>query len=121
MQKARILVVDDEDDLRKLLTHFVSGAGYEVTAAEDGEQALEQLRKGAYDLALLDIMMPNMNGIELLKQIRQQSPGTKAIMLTGYTDLKNAMEAREFGARDFISKPFKMEDVLETIKRVLNE
>ena len=120
-KKKRILVVDDEIDLRDLLAHLLTGAGYEVESASDGEEAISILQKKKLDLALLDIQMPNMNGIQVLKFINQHSPATKAIMLTGYADLKYAMEAREYGAKDFISKPYKLEDVLSTISRVLSD
>ena len=65
--------------------------------------------------------MPNINGIQVLKYIKEHSPQTKAVMLTGYADLKHAMEAKEFGARDFIGKPYKLEDVLSTIEHILAE
>jgi DNA-binding NtrC family response regulator len=116
-----VLVVDDEVDLRTLLDHVVTGAGYQVTTAEDGQDAITKLQAATFDLALLDIQMPNASGIEVLKYLREHAPSTKAIMLTGYADLKYAMEAREFGAKDFISKPYKLEDIVRTIQRVLAE
>ncbi len=118
-KKARILVVDDEEDLRTLLNNVVAGAGYEVVTAEDGEEAIRKLKTSRFDVALLDIQMPNKSGIEVLKYIQKNAQHTKSIILTGYGDLKHAMEAREFGALDFISKPYKLEDVLSTIERVL--
>ncbi|HTK81161.1 MAG TPA: response regulator [Bacteroidota bacterium] len=117
--KARILVVDDEDDLRMLLEHVVTSAGYAVTTAEDGQDAIAKIQNNTFDLALLDIQMPNASGIEVLKFIRTNAPATKAIMLTGYADLNYAMEARQFGAKDFISKPYKLEDIIRTIENVL--
>lgn len=118
--KARILVVDDEDELRTLLTDIIIKAGYEAATASDGDEAIGMVKKTKYDVALLDIKMPNLSGIEVLKYIQEHSRDTKAIILTGYADLKHAMEAREYGAHDFISKPYKIEDVLTTIKRVLS-
>jgi len=117
--KAKILVVDDEEDLRRLLSDIVTKAGYEVANASDGDEAIGLVKKTAFDVALLDIQMPNKSGIEVLKYIQENSAKTKSIILTGYADLKHAMEAREFGAQDFISKPYKLEDVLATIERVL--
>ncbi len=119
--KARILVVDDEDDLRMLLDHVVSSAGYDVTTATDGQDAISKIQNNTFDLALLDIQMPHANGIEVLKYIRSNSPTTKAVMLTGYAELKYAMEAREYGAKDFISKPYKLEEIIKTIEHVLAE
>ncbi len=119
--KQRILIVDDEDDLRHLLTHLLSEAGYDIKSASDGQEAISMLKKEKFDLTLLDIQMPSVNGIQVLKFIKENSPKTKAIMLTGYADLKHAMEAKEFGARDFIGKPYKLEDILSTVERVLKE
>ena len=115
--KLRILVVDDEDDLRNLLSDVLRNAGYDTKPASNGEEAIELLKKHQFDLALLDIQMPLANGIQVLKYIRQHSPATKAIMLTGYADLKHAMEAKEFGAMDFIGKPYKLEEIMSTVER----
>jgi DNA-binding NtrC family response regulator len=117
--QTRVLVVDDEGDLRMLLSNVVSGAGYDVTTAEDGEDAIEKLQTSRFDIALLDIQMPNKTGIDVLKFIQKSSAHTKSIILTGYADLKHAMEAKEFGALDFISKPYKLEEVISTIERVM--
>ncbi len=119
--KHRILVVDDEDDLRLLLGDALKAHGYEITCAADGEEAVALLGKQDFDLTLLDIQMPLMNGLQVLKYIRMHSPRTRAIMLTGYADLSNAMEAKEFGASDFIGKPYVLEDILTTIGRILHE
>jgi DNA-binding NtrC family response regulator len=119
--KIRVLIVDDEPELRMLLSHVLENAGYEIKEASDGEEAINLLKKEKFDLTLLDIQMPIANGIKVLKYIKEHTLPTKAIMLTGYADLKHAMEAKEFGARDFIGKPYKMDDVLSTIDRVLKE
>jgi len=117
----RILIVDDEDDLRELLSHVLSTQGYEIQSAANGEEAISTLQEEKFDMALLDIQMPKINGIQVLQFINEHTPSTRVIMLTGYADLKNAMEAKEFGARDFISKPYKLDDILSTIQRVLSE
>jgi DNA-binding NtrC family response regulator len=119
--KPRLLVVDDEEDLRTLLGDVLLTQGYEIESAEDGEQAIDMLKRDAFDITLLDIQMPNVNGIQVLKYIKEHSLHTRAIVLTGYADLKHAMEAKEFGAKDFIGKPYKLHDVLTTIERVLVE
>jgi DNA-binding NtrC family response regulator len=114
----RILIVDDEEDLRNLLSQYLSTTGYDIHSAEDGEKAIEALYANTFDVVLLDIQMPKVGGIEVLKYISQHTPQTKVIILTGYGDLKNAMEARQYGASDFINKPYKLEDILSTIERV---
>ncbi len=119
--KGRILIVDDEEDLRTLLAGYLEDRGYEVSSAANGQQAISVLHKKRFDLALLDIQMPVVNGIQVLKFINQNYPSTKAIILTGYADLKHAVEARESGARDFIGKPYKLEEIRATIERILSE
>ncbi|MBA4313300.1 MAG: hypothetical protein C0417_11800 [Chlorobiaceae bacterium] len=120
-EKQHLLIVDDEPDLRTLLSHVLIGAGYDVSEASDGEEAINALKFGGYNLVLLDIQMPNVNGIQVLKYLQEHAPNIKAIMLTGYADLKHAMEAKEFGAKDFIGKPYKIEDILSTVERVLQD
>lgn len=119
--KAKILVVDDEDALRTVLSAELGSEGYDVATAADGVEAVGMLQKNRYNLVLLDIKMPNMNGFEVLKIIKEKHPGTKVIMLTGFADLKNAIESKKLGAEDFVSKPYDLVDLLTTIDRVLNE
>lgn len=120
-EKRRILVVDDEDALRTVLSAELHSEGYDVGTAADGMEALAELQKAAYDLVLLDIKMPNMNGFEVLKVIKEKYAGTKVIMLTGFADLKNAIESKKLGAEDFVSKPYDLVDLLTTIDRVMSE
>jgi CheY-like chemotaxis protein len=119
--KQRILIVDDESDLRTLLGTVLTTAGYEIKSASDGDEAIKLISKQKFDLTILDINMPTVNGIQVLKYLKEHCPSTKAIMLTGYADLKHAMEAKEYGATDFIGKPYKVDDILTTIKRLLSE
>lgn len=119
--KRRILVVDDEDALRTVLSAELNSEGYEVGTAADGMEAVAELQKGRFDLVLLDIKMPNMNGFEVLKVIKEKYAGTKVIMLTGFADLKNAIESKKLGAEDFVSKPYDLVDLLTTIDRVMSE
>jgi DNA-binding NtrC family response regulator len=118
-EKRRILIVDDEVDLRTLLGEVLETAGYDVSTASDGLEALAALERESFDAALLDIQMPNMNGIQVLQHITEHYPGTKSIILTGYADLRYATESRKYGAVDFISKPYTLEDVLGSLERFL--
>jgi DNA-binding NtrC family response regulator len=117
--KNRILVVDDEDALRTVLSSELEGEGYQVASASDGEEAIKILGTQSFDLILLDIKMPNVDGFEVLKFVKQNQPKTKVIMLTGFADLKNAIESKKLGAEDFVSKPYDLVDLLTTVERVL--
>ncbi len=120
-KKRSILVVDDEDALRTVLSSELTNEGYEVRSASDGDEAIGELQKAAFDLVLLDIKMPRLNGFEVLKFIKEQHQTSKVVMLTGFADLKNAIESKKLGADDFVSKPYDLVDLLTTIERVLSE
>jgi DNA-binding NtrC family response regulator len=120
-KKSSILVVDDEDALRTVLSNELANEGYQVQNASDGDEAVNELTKSAYDLILLDIKMPRMNGFEVLKYVKEHHPKSKVVMLTGFADLKNAIESKKLGADDFVSKPYDLVDLLTTIERVLAE
>jgi DNA-binding NtrC family response regulator len=119
--KSTILVVDDEEALRTVLGSELTNEGFQVQTAADGDDAIRELGKSGFDLVLLDIKMPRMNGFEVLKYIKENHPKTKVVMLTGFADLKNAIESKKLGADDFVSKPYDLVDLLTTIERVLNE
>jgi DNA-binding NtrC family response regulator len=116
-----ILVVDDEEALRTVLSSELSGEGYQVDSASDGDEAISTIQSKKFDLVLLDIKMPKVDGFEVLKFIKKNSPEMKVIMLTAFADLKNAIESKKLGAEDFISKPYDLVDLLTTIERVLSE
>lgn len=116
-----ILVVDDEEALRTVLSSELSGEGYQVDSASDGDEAISTLQSKKFDLVLLDIKMPKVDGFEVLKFIKKNNPDMKVIMLTAFADLKNAIESKKLGAEDFISKPYDLVDLLTTIERVLSE
>ncbi len=120
-EKSNILVVDDEEALRTVLSSELRNAGYEVNTASDGDEAISVVQTKKFDLILLDIKMPKVDGFEVLKFIKQNFPSIKVIMLTGFADLKNAIESKKHGAEDFVSKPYDLVDLLTTIERVLSE
>lgn len=117
--KNKILVVDDEEALRTVLSAELEGEGYLVQTAADGGEAIKLLGDQPFHLVLLDIKMPNVDGFEVLKFVKQKVPQTKVIMLTGFADLKNAIESKKLGAEDFVSKPYDLVDLLTTVERVL--
>ncbi len=120
-EKNRVLVVDDEEALRTVLSGELMSEGYEVRSAGDGDEAIATLEKERFDLVLLDIKMPRVTGFEVLKHIKEKYSDTKVVMLTGFADLKNAIESKKLGAEDFVSKPYDLVDLLTTIERVLSE
>lgn len=120
-EKSKILLVDDEDALRTVLSGELISEGYDVRTASDGDEAIDVIQKEAFDLLLLDIKMPRVNGFEVLKYVKERKPATKVVMLTAFADLKNAIESKKLGAEDFVSKPYDLVDLLTTIERVLNE
>lgn len=119
--KKKILVVDDEDALRTVLSSELAGEGYEVETAADGDEAINVVQTKPFDLVLLDIKMPKVDGFEVLKFLKSKYPNVKVIMLTGFADLKNAIESKKLGAEDFVSKPYDLVDLLTTIERVVSE
>lgn len=106
----RMLIVDDEPDLCDCLAQFFQTRGFVITVAFSGEEALEQLRAGGVDVALLDIKLPGIHGLEVLKQIKAQYPDSKVVMVTGLLQPELRMTANRYGACDYITKPFDFSD-----------
>ena len=114
----RILVVDDEIEVCKILKEFLSEKGYEVYTALDGPTALEKVRETKPHIVLLDIIMPGMGGIDVLKEIKKIDPTTGVIMITAVTDHELAKRTLELGAYDYITKPVDL-DYLENVVMVM--
>jgi len=121
VENARILVVDDDENIRKVLSMILEGEGYKVDQAETAKQAIEKSRKNFYNIALIDIRLPDMEGIELLTKMRDTTPRMRKIIITGYPTLQNAIEAVNRGADAYILKPFDVTKVLATIKEQLRK
>jgi response regulator RpfG family c-di-GMP phosphodiesterase len=117
----RILVVDDEQVIREILADFLSMEGFWVRTAEDGSAALVELSRNQYDLVLSDLKMPNMGGLELLRAISEHTPNVVTIIMTGFGTVETAIDAMKKGAYDYILKPFKVEEVVHTIRRGLEK
>ena len=112
-----ILVVDDEEAFRYMLSSLLSGAGYTVETAVDGVTAINAVQGTVYDIVLLDLKMPKVDGLEVLKFIRANAPRIEVIMLTGMADVKMAVECMKLGAYDYITKPTTTDELLSTIQR----
>ena len=118
-QDISILVVDDEEAFRYMLSSLLSGAGYSVETAVDGVSAINTVQGKMYDIVLLDLKMPKVDGLEVLKFIKGNAPGMEVIMLTGMADVKMAVECMKLGAYDYITKPTTTDELLSTIQRAL--
>jgi len=114
-----ILVVDDEETFRYLLTSLITTAGYKVDTVIDGVAAINAVQGKLYHAVLLDVKMPKVDGIEVLKFIKNNYPGVEVIMLTGAADVKTAVECMRIGAYDFITKPTTADELLATINRAI--
>lgn len=119
--KKKILLVDDEETLRWALHEALSGDGFDIENTNDSVQALEFTRKTKYDLVISDLRMPIMGGLQLISEIKKQSPDTKAIIITAYGSIEAVIEAMHLGVLDFITKPFKIEHIKGVIRRVLED
>ncbi len=116
---AKILVIDDDPNICKVLSDILKVKGYSCAIAYSGKDAIENVKKGDIDLAIIDLKLPDKPGIEVLKEIKRLSPGTEAIILTGYASLSTAIEALDYGAFSYIEKPYKVPYLLTTIKQAL--
>ena len=116
-----ILIVDDEENLRKTLSRILTKAGYSVTTASNGEEGLGLLQAGAYDLAFIDLLMPGIGGVELLQKIHVIYPEMPVLILTAHATLETAIEAVREGARDYLLKPADPQLILDRVKEVLDE
>lgn len=119
MSAGHILVVDDEQAILDSLSRILRREGYEVSTTDSGEEALDVVRHREVDLVLADIMMPKMNGIELLRAIKAISPAIEVVMMTAFGTVENAVECMREGAYDFISKPLKRAIVVRSVQRAL--
>ena len=117
----RLLIVDDDERMRSILQKILVRERYEVVVSDSGETALKQLESAAFDIVLTDIRMPGMDGMALLKRIREVSPETTVIMMTAFGSVDSAVAAMKEGAYDYINKPFKMDEVLIVISRAVEE
>lgn len=118
---SKILIVDDELSMREFLEILLSGEGYNVDSAPTETDAIKKLKKAHYHLVISDIQMPGMGGIALLKKIKSLSPSTEVLMMTAYASTDTAVEAMKSGAYDYITKPFKVDEIKVIINNVLEK
>jgi DNA-binding NtrC family response regulator len=118
---ARILIVDDDENIRKVLMAILEDKGYQMEAVGSAKEAIKRTDKKFYNLALIDIRLPDMEGIDLLMKIRETTPRMRKIIITGYPTLQNAVDAVNKGADAYVTKPFDVERVLNTISEQLRK
>ncbi len=119
MSKGRILVVDDEDIVRTSCSRTLSPEGYEVRLAKNGVEGLKMASEERFDLVLTDLKMPDMDGIEVLRIIKEKWPETAVIIVTGYQTVDTAVKAIKLGAYDYIEKPFTPDALLSAVAEAM--
>jgi DNA-binding NtrC family response regulator len=121
MDKARIMVVDDEESMCKFMEIMLKKEGYQVTTNQHAPAALEMVKSQDYDLVIADLMMPEMSGLELLSRARAAKPDTDFIVMTAFASVDSAIEALKNGASDYITKPFKVDEIKIAVKKSLQQ
>src|SRR6266851_4430375 len=119
-ETATILIVDDEPLIRDTLTEYLTQKGFAVAACGDGEEALRLAADRRFQIALCDVQLPGIDGIELLERLLKISPETFVLLITAYATVENAVEAFQRGAHDYLMKPIVLDEVLNKIRRLLD-
>ncbi len=113
MEDYRVLVVDDEDDFRETIVNRLKKRNLSVTGAENGEKAMEILEEKLFDVVILDVKMPGMDGIETLREMKRKRPLMEVIMLTGHATVESGVEGMKLGAFDYIMKPVELDELMQ--------
>ncbi|MFZ1955940.1 MAG: response regulator, partial [Desulfobacterales bacterium] len=121
MSQGKILAIDDEQNIRHLIRNEFMLEGFDVTTAKSGEEGLGFIDGQDYDVVLLDLKLPKMSGIETLKCLKRKNPRSEVIMITGYGDIHSAVESVKLGARDYVTKPFKLDELLTLVKYAVRD
>jgi DNA-binding NtrC family response regulator len=118
-RNTKVLIVDDDENIRNTMKAILEDEGYSVDLAATGNEAIEKTQNTAYNIALLDIRLPDMEGVELLKLMKEATPRTRKIMVTGYPSMQNAITALNKNADAYLIKPVNVEKLLNTVKEQL--
>jgi len=121
MSLGNVLAVDDEQNIRRLIRNEFTLEGYEVTTAKSGEEGLALIERKQFDVVLLDIKLPKLNGLDVLRKIKEISNTTEVIMITGYGDIQTAVSSLKLGAMDYVTKPFKLDDLLTSVQKAVSD
>ena len=117
----RILIIDDDENIRRVLETILTDEGYAVESADTATKGIEKSQNAFFNIALVDVRLPDMEGIDLLPKLRNTKPKMRKIIVTGYPTLQNAMSAVNNGANAYVMKPFDVEKILNTIKDQLQK
>ncbi|MGD6809309.1 MAG: response regulator [Candidatus Bathyarchaeia archaeon] len=120
-ENARILIIDDDENIRRFLETILTDEGYNVECADTANRGIEKTQSGFFNIALVDVRLPDMEGIDVLPKLRSTKPEMRKIIVTGYPTLQNAISAVNNGANAYVMKPFDVEKILNTIKEQLQK
>lgn len=115
----RLLFADDDESIRFIVNDQLTPEGFQITLAEDGDDAVKKLTENEYDIVLLDIKMPGKDGLDVLRYMKEHNIRPRVIMLTAIEEISTAIQAVKLGANDYITKPYTMETLLGGIRRIL--
>jgi DNA-binding response OmpR family regulator len=118
-EQYRILIVDDEVDMNEYLSGHLFIEGYSVSTALDGAEAISMAKETDFDVVLLDLHIPNVDGFDVLKFIKSKSPKTKVIIVTGFASLENVAKCRRLNADEIIEKPFDLRDIIAAVENAI--
>lgn len=117
--RARILIVDDEDIVLRSCLRILADGGHKIDIAPNGGEALRKVEANRYDLIIIDVMMPQLGGLEVLRQVKATRPDVAVIMMTGLSQVDTALQAKRLGAADYIPKPFEPDELKRAVDRAL--
>lgn len=119
MDGKKLLIIDDEENIRKMLKQSLEKDGYNIELALNGEEGFEKVKDSNYDLILLDLNLPGMDGIEVLEKLREDDISTPVLIVTGYGSVDSAVKVMKLGAIDYLQKPFNPKDIKEQVQQIL--
>jgi DNA-binding response OmpR family regulator len=117
MEKFKVLIVDDEEDFLETIVKRLQARSIEVTGAESGYKALELINDGNFDVVILDVKMPGLDGIETLREMKKKKPLVEVIMLTGHASVESGIQGMQLGAFDYVMKPVALDELLEKMRQ----
>jgi two-component system OmpR family response regulator len=117
MEKFKVLIVDDEQDFLETIVKRLKARGIDVSGAESGYQALELIENSNFDVVILDVKMPGLDGIETLREMKKKKPLVEVIMLTGHASVESGIQGMQLGAFDYVMKPVALDELLEKMRQ----